>query len=317
MKQSEKAARSAINLARTPNAQMYFRLGDTLEDEGQYVESETILRNVLTLTEAGKPSDLYFSTVRNMMLCAGGLRHSDEEKHWFSELGKGGQTNAFDWRSHAQYLDMIGEYKAAGDAYSQAATTFKEDWCSAATSYDLVSDADSSLAANRKCIDALTGTNGKETQLASAHVSIAVTLNSRGVYSEALSHAKEATVLDPSNAFAFAAEADALNSLQRFNEAINASNEALRLSDGKYAFMHFTLGSAYFGTENWELARQSFGKAAELDPKDDTAAYNVAVCYARLGYFNDAAVWYENALQRNPNRQDRDELRHRIDALRR
>jgi tetratricopeptide (TPR) repeat protein len=112
-------------------------------------------------------------------------------------------------------------------------------------------------------------------------------------------------------------DADALNHLQRFNEAINASKEAIRLSDGKYAFMHFRLGTSHFDTENWELARQSFENAAELDTKDDAAAYNVAVSLTRLGYFGDAAHWFEEALRRNPNRNDRDDLRRRIESLRR
>ena len=51
--------------------------------------------------------------------------------------------------------------------------------------------------------------------------------------------------------------------------------------------------------------------------RDQKTVKSAAVCYARLGYFNDSAEWYENTLQRNPNRQDRDELRRRIDALRR
>ena len=183
--------------------------------------------------------------------------------------------------------------------------------------YDLALQSDPSLAVNRKCIEALTGTSGSESQLAWAHISIANTLNSRGVYTEALSHAKEATALDSSNAWAFYAEADALNNLQRFNEAINASKEALRLSDGKHASMHFTLGTSYFKTENWQLARQSFEKASELDSKDDSAAYNVGICLTRLGYFNDAAHWYEEALRRNPKRDDKDEIRQRIQTLRR
>lgn len=317
MKQAETAARYAIKLTQVPTAEMYYRLGDILEDEAKYEESENVLMNIVTAKQSDKSSDIYFLAVRDIILCANELKHPDQEKHWFSELENAGQANVFDWQSHAQHLFSNGEYKAAGDAYSQAATSLKSDWCPAANSYDLASDADSSLAANRKCIDALTGTSGNETELASAHTSIAATLSDRGVYSEALSHAKEATVLDPSNAFAFSVEADALNHLQRFNEAISAANEALKLSDGKYSYMHFTLGSAYFGAENWELARQSFEKAAELDPKDDNAAYNVAICYVRQGYFNDAAQWYEDALKRNPNRDDKDELKRRITALRR
>jgi tetratricopeptide (TPR) repeat protein len=146
---------------------------------------------------------------------------------------------------------------------------------------------------------------------------VASILNDRGVYTEALSHPKEATSLDASNSWAFYTEADTLNNLQRFNEATTASKEALRLSDGKYSSMHFVLGSSYFGAENWELARQSFEKAAELSPKDDAAAYNVAICYVRQGYYNDAAHWYEEVLRRNPGRGDRDELKRRINSLRR
>ena len=102
--------------------------------------------------------------------------------------------------------------------------------------------------------------------VAGAHVSIAANLDNRGVYTEALSHAKEAAVLDSSNAWAFHDEAIALNHLQRYNEAIIASKEALRLSDGKFPEMHFTLGSSYFDAENWELATRRLEKAAELDP---------------------------------------------------
>jgi tetratricopeptide (TPR) repeat protein len=69
--------------------------------------------------------------------------------------------------------------------------------------------------------------------------------------------------------------------------------------------------------ENWQLAEQSFQKAADLEPKDDAAPYNVAICYVHLGYFSDAAHWYEEVVRRNPQRADRDELRQRIQALRR
>jgi tetratricopeptide (TPR) repeat protein len=317
MKQSETAARMAIKLARVPTAEMYFRLGDTLEDEGQYAESDHTLRTVLSLLRPDTTSELYFRTVRNLQLCAGGLNNLGDEKRWFGELEKGNQATAYDWDYHAKQLLSANEFKSAGDAYSHAAGVIKRDWCDAGTSYQLASEADSELYANRKCIETLTGTTGSESDLAWAHASIAATLNSRGVYSEALTHAKEAAVLDPSNAWAFTDEAEALNNLQRFTEAINASKEAIRLSDGKYASMHFTLGTSYFKTENWELARQSYEKAAELDTTDDAAAYNVAVCLARQSYFNDAAHWYEEALRRNPKRDDRDELRQRIQALRR
>jgi tetratricopeptide (TPR) repeat protein len=307
----------AIKLARVPTAEMYFRLGDTLEDEAQYVDADHNLRTVLTLLRSDTTSELYFRAIRNLMLCAIGLNNTADEMHWFGVLEKNKKALAYDWDSHARYLISVKEFKKAGHAYSQAASVLNKDWCSAGTAYQAASEEDSSLFADRKCIETLTGTTGSENDLAWAHYSIATILNDRGVYSEALSHAKEATALDSSSAWAFYAEAEALNSLQRFNEAINVSKEAIRLSDGKYAAMHFALGRSYFNIENWELARLSFEKAAEIDTSDDAAAYNVAVCFVRLSYFNDAAHWYEEALRRNPKRDDRDELRQRVQTLRR
>src|SRR3974377_675686 len=83
--------------------------------------------------------------------------------------------------------------------------------------------------------------------------------------------------------------ARSLLGLRRFEEAVKASKEAIRLSDGKYDYMHFTLASAYFESGNWRAAAQSYEKAAEMDPKDDAAPYNIAPCYARLGHYPDAA----------------------------
>jgi tetratricopeptide (TPR) repeat protein len=105
--------------------------------------------------------------------------------------------------------------------------------------------------------------------------------------------------------------------LQRFHEAIPASKEALRLSDGKYSSYHFTLADAYFELENWQLAKQSYEKAAELNPKSFSAAYNVGLCYVKLGFYRDGARWYEEALKRDPNNAKRADILRSIEALRR
>ena len=41
--------------------------------------------------------------------------------------------------------------------------------------------------------------------------------------------------------------------------------------------MHFAIGSAYFGLQQWAEAKQAFEKAAEINANDASAAYNVAV----------------------------------------
>jgi tetratricopeptide (TPR) repeat protein len=131
-----------------------------------------------------------------------------------------------------------------------------------------------------------------------------------------LSHAKEASAINSEYASAYNQQAVALLGLRRNQEAINAAKQAIRLSDGKYGIMHFHLGSAYFETENWPFARQSFEKAAELMPDSDAAAYNVALCLQRLSIYLDAAHWYEEALRRNPNRTDKQDILKLISKLR-
>jgi tetratricopeptide (TPR) repeat protein len=79
--------------------------------------------------------------------------------------------------------------------------------------------------------------------------------------------------------------------------------------------MHFRLGSAYFELQNWEFARQSFEKAAELSHTMAPAAYNAALCYVRLGYYRDAVKWYEEYLRRNPSAPDRNDVEATIRAL--
>jgi tetratricopeptide (TPR) repeat protein len=175
---------------------------------------------------------------------------------------------------------------------------------------------DDVLFTARKCIALGAGKQGSEARLSEAHRAVAQVLNNRGVYEEALSHAKEATVLNTENAFGYNQQTLALLGLHRYQEAINAGKQAIRLSDGKFGIMHFNLGSAYFQTENWQFAKQSFEKAAELLPTSDSSAYNVALCLHRLGVYLDAAHWYEEALRRNPNRTDKQDILNLISLLR-
>jgi tetratricopeptide (TPR) repeat protein len=137
------------------------------------------------------------------------------------------------------------------------------------------------------------------------------------VYEESLSHATAAVSMDPDNYAGYDVQADALFGLRRFQECINAAKQAVRLSDGKYGWLHFRLGAAYFETQNWEFARQSFERAAALDLKGPSAAYNLALCFERLGYKTDAARWFQEVLRRDPNSPDKDEIQRKLEQLRR
>jgi len=234
-------------------------------------------------------------------------------------LRRTGEITRWDLRTQATWLKQQQEYRAAGNAYQEAALTAGGtyvDWCHAATMYTVVSEDDLVLSTARACIEGGLGEQDSTGTLADAHRQIADVLNQRNVFTEALTHAKEATALNATDPFAFDTLAASLLGLRRLHEGESAAKQALRLSDGKYSWMHFRLGSIYFEMENWDAARRSYEKASELEPQDPAAAYNVALCYTRLGYYRDAARWYEEYLRRKPNASDRAHILERIRILR-
>jgi len=318
---SEKAARAAILTAKPPSAEMYYTLGYTLVMREVYADADTTLRRALELNRANRPNaEQQAQILRELINTAEGLKHPVDTDKWFDALVQTGVASAWDWRNQARRLDAARRFNDAGTDWQQAATMSKlwTDWCEAGGSFELVTGAeDSALYDARQCISGGSGKEKSEGRLSDAHRIIAKLLNQRGVYEEALSHAKEATILTPEDATAYDVQAVALLGLRRNQEAINAAKQAIRLSDGKYGIMHFHLGSAYFEIENWQFAKQSYEKAAELMPTSDAAAYNVALCMQRLGYSVDAITWYQEALRRNPSRTDRQQILDLIAALRR
>lgn len=318
---AEIAFRLALSLSKPPGFRVYFGLADVLEDRGKYAESDTFFRRALDASKATGDASGQAQSIRGLARVAYSLGQPGQGNNWFQMLVNMNEATANDWRNHASRLARVNSHREAGIAFQQAAQLdgIWQDWCDAATQFLLSADdsADIVLFSARNCIEKGVGQKQSELRLSIAHRQIADVLNDRGVYQEALSHAKESSVLDPSSSFAYDSMAKSLLGLRRFQEAINASNSAIRLSDGRYGWMHFHLGSAYFDIENWQLSRQSFEKAAELERTDDAAAYNVAICYERLGYRNDAANWYEEVLRRAPNHKERQDILRRIQNLRR
>ena len=310
---AEKLVRAAVSATKMPAHAMYSQLASVREDQNDATEAAKYYRLSLPLA---KDADERETSLRGI------LRNSidvAEVERTFAALQQTAQLSWYDWRTRAEWLEKRQRYKEAGAAYRTAAEGSRSytDWCYGASDFWLANDNDLTLFAARQCIALGASKKDSERLLQFSHKFVASILNDRGVYSESLTHAKEAVALNGSDAWAYMYFADALLGLHRTQEAINAAKEAIRLSDGKWPTMHFTLGSAYFEAENFLLAKQSFEKAAELSPKNDVAAYNVAVCYARLGYYRDAANWYEEALRRNPTRSDRADLQDRIRLLRR
>src|SRR5262249_26110011 len=88
--------------------------------------------------------------------------------------------------------------------------------------------------------------------------------------------------------------------LSRDQDAIAASNAAIRAPDGKYGFMHFQVAVSYFIVKHWNAAKDSVERTAERDSSDPVAACNVAASLQNAGLKREAITWYREAISRDP-----------------
>jgi tetratricopeptide (TPR) repeat protein len=296
---------------------MYYTMGEVLADRGSYPEAEKNYKLALDANVNPQDKDLHGNILRSLIICAGSLNKLAEAERWFQGLVAIGKASWWDWSGEGDRLYSQATYDGAETAYQKSADAgggFRQ-WCLTALAASIIDHDDVVLSAGRKCIEEGAGQKDSDLILAGAHEELAEALNRRGVYTEALTQARESLTMKGDNPFAYDQMADALFGLRRFQEVVNAAQQAIRLSDGKYAWMHFRLASAYFELQNWEFARQSFQKSAELNPKMFASIYNVALCYSKLGYYRDAITWYEEYLRQNPNARDRSDVEATIKTL--
>lgn len=329
LRQAESAARASV--AARPTAVGYAELGDIVREESNQLDAIDFYLEALKADGKSPDKGLEAQVYRGLSVAYDETGNFDKGTASFNLLVATGESTYWDWLTRGWRLDSLAEahggkpeqYRAGAEAYAGAGNAGAGNagagytaWCDAASDYQLAGAPDDVLSAGRKCIEQGTGQRGADSNLALAHDLIAAIFNDRGLYSEALDEAQQATTLQATNAWYFEDMAEALIGLQRYTEAVSAAQTALRLSDGKYGHMHFTLGSAYFNLKNWQLAEQSFKQAAEMDPQDPSPSYNVALCLENLEDYRDAIVWYQEYLQRAPSAPNRDQVLARIAALR-
>lgn len=318
-----KYAQEALKQTKTPTKELLCALAYAKEQLGGNTEAYALYNKALGTPPGafGVSNEL---VLRGLVRNSTALKLSSQRHKYFSELATNGKASAEEWSDEGYQLIQDGDVASAVRAFEEAGTLSEDGiyWCRAAI--DLPSgprlDVDQLLKDGKMCLtkEALVPSkNIKDLNgvLTTVNVSLANALNTRGVYSEALNYAREATKLESTDFSGFDAVADSLYYLQRYTESVTEEKEAIRLSDGKYSFTHFRLGTAYFELSEWRPAQEAFEKAFEQDPKNENAAYNVALCYQRQSYFRDAAQWYRRVLQVNPNREDKAEILKNIDAF--
>jgi tetratricopeptide (TPR) repeat protein len=298
-----------------------FVLGSAQEEEGKYLEAMSLHTPVAN----GKPqicgADLAEQTYRDLISESFSADHHEDAERWFRRFANIYQPGPYDWDSEGDRRATANDHILSADAYEKAAAGseyLSYDYCFAANQQYLkpVTSVDEVLADGRKCVDASVKQTGKDatqyftSELPIVYNDMAEALEERGVYQSALEYVKESLAAKPDNPFTLNIEADIFEDLDRYNECISASQAAVRLSDGKYPWMIFRLGSCYFATENWTQAETNFKLAAEADKTNAAAAFNLGLSYTRQGYSSDAQIWFREALKRNPD----DALRAKIQS---
>lgn len=231
------------------------------------------------------------------------------ENSVFRRMVAASQADGSDWTAHAEHLVSRKDWLLAAEAYARAYLVSErgraESSCEAGRMFFMADSVDRSLGALRTCVrEYATAVRVDTVNLAVAHRLMAVMMNARGVYAQAESHAREALALG-SDARAYAELSDALRALKRPSEAAAAAEQAIRVSDGAIADMHFAAGAAYFDLQDWPRCVSAYTKADELGSTGTAAAYNTGLCLAKQGFYRDAARAMENVLRRDPKRSDR------------
>ncbi|MBY0358534.1 MAG: tetratricopeptide repeat protein [Candidatus Obscuribacterales bacterium] len=79
--------------------------------------------------------------------------------------------------------------------------------------------------------------------------------------------------------------------------------------------VHYNLGFCYHECGDFPRAINEFEKAWHINPKLKECIVNIASCYQVQGKTQEAILWFENYLKKNPNSEDKEEVRGLIAAL--
>jgi tetratricopeptide (TPR) repeat protein len=288
------------------NAKAYLFRARILSTSGRGPEAIASANRAVSLVADSSVAGFYWTTLHQIVALRG---TGAEDDAVFSRMVQTRHVTSYDWAEHGGHLMKRERWSDAAHAYSEAFQSSSTDAayaCEAGRGYWGSSQADLALDAFRACLESFAhSATPDSTKMAYAHRGIATILNDRGVSAQAEGQAREARALEPGNAWTALELSRALLDQDRPTEAATAAEEAVRLSDGKFSSMQFAAGQAYFKLQDWTKCARAFEHAADLNPKDDTAPYNTALCLARQGFSRDAATWMETAIRRNPTSPDR------------
>jgi len=119
-------------------------------------------------------------------------------------------------------------------------------------------------------------------------------------YEEALAAHEQAIRLDRNYASAYYNKGAVLGNLERYEEALTAYEQAIQL-DLNFADVYFGKGNALFGLGRYEKALAAYEQAIQLDPNDALVYNNKGAALRGLKRYQEALAACEQAIRLDPN----------------
>lgn len=317
--EAERRALLAIANKKHPIWVDYANLANIQQEiKGREHEAFASNRRALAIAQRAKNQISVLLVLENLWPQALTIGERAQAKRYFAQLTEI-SSDPNHWLEYAERMAGDRDFEEAGRAYMRLAQLSPSAekpryFTFAAIQYGLASRQDDALDAARKAL-ALAALTDTET-VSVCHRLIGEILCERGVYEEALLHAREAVAANGGDYRGYLLLARALKGLHRSPEAIVAADAALKISEGRDAGVHFLRGMIYFDMGQWADAAEAFKHAAALDTTDAASTFNIALCLQNEGFDSDAADWFQETLRRDPAHPKRIELERHIKKVR-
>lgn len=109
----------------------------------------------------------------------------------------------------------------------------------------------------------------------------------------------ELYAIEPTNEEIYIQKANICSKRDQHEKAVEMLKIALKYTDD-YADVYNLIGMEYLFMDNLELAKESFIKCLEEDFEDQSALYNVVYCFEFLDQNQDAIVYLNKYIDKNP-----------------